>query len=110
MKQLSSIKKITGLNADNLVRFLDILEEHRQGLEEFNAFRHWEDVVVTTPSGVDTEFTVTCLKLNRTPIGYFIVKKDKAVDVYIGASTWIKNKLYLKASVATAIITVRVIG
>jgi len=64
-------------------------------------------VEVTTPSSADTEFLVEAESFDRTPGGYQIAKKDRAVDVYTGDTAWSTNKLYLKATVASAVITVR---
>ena len=101
---LSSVEKV------NDPRHLDIHEALTRKLEEGNLAEYWEIVEVTTPTSVNTEFTVTCTALNRTPSYYFILKKDKAVDVYDSGTTPIKNKLYLKASVATATISIAVVA
>lgn len=110
MSGLTKAIVLTGFTIDQLPRLQDILEQHRAKLEEGNAFAYFERVSVTTPSTINTEFTVTCSGLNRTPTYYMVIKKDKAVDVYTGSTAWAKNKLYLKATVASAAITILVTG
>lgn len=110
MSEMTKSSILTDLTKEQLPRLQNILEQHRARLEEGNAFAHFERVSVTTPSAINTEFTVTCSGLGRTPLYYVIIKKDKAVDVYTGSTAWSKNKLYLKATVASAAITILVVG
>lgn len=101
---LSHIEKV------NDPRHLDIHEQLRRKLEEGSIAEYWEIVDVTTPSSANTEFLVDCTPLNRTPSYYFIMKKDRAVDVYTGTTEWSKNKMYLKATVANAVIKLAVVA
>lgn len=110
MSDLSKVNILTGVKEVDDPRHLDIHEGLRNKLEHGNAFEYWEKVTVTTPSSANTEFTVTCTSLNRIPSAYFVIKKDKAVDVYTSTTTWTKNNLYLKATVGTAVITILVVG
>lgn len=105
MSHLTNIKVLTGLVP---VALLDILEEHRHALEAGNPLEYWERVTVTTPASPNTEFLVELATLNRTPVYYLPLKKDKAVDIYTGDTAWSQNKLYLKATVASATITLLV--
>ena len=105
MSDLTPTRLLTGKYEPLL---LDILEEHRRRLEEENGFEYWEDVDVTCHATPGTEFPVEANNFARTPTGYLVIKKDRAVDVYTGATAWSVNKLYLKASVASAVITVRI--
>jgi hypothetical protein len=110
MGHLINVRTLVGRERVDDALHLEIHDELRRQLEELNAFEYWEDVVVTTPSSINTDFLVETLYLKRTPSYYLIMKKDKAVDVYTGDVTWGENKLWLKATVATATITVRVVG
>jgi len=105
-----NINLLTEVRAVNDPRNLDVLSEFNRQLFTENAFQYWMDVRVTTHATANTEFRVVADGLGRTPTGYLIIKKDKAVDVYTGATSWTTDKLYLKATVSSAIITVRVIG
>lgn len=110
---MSHLKKaiiFTAFTPEQMPRLQDILEEHRNALEDGNLFEYWERVVVTTPAAANTEFAVTCENLNRTPKYYLILKKDRAVDIYDGGTKAERNKIYLKATVASAVITLAVIG
>jgi len=101
---------LSGIKEVDDPRHMDTHEAIRIATEDKNAYRHWADVNIVTPSTANSEFTVSVSGFNRTPIGYEVIKQDKAVNVYNGSTTWAKDTLYLKASVATASITVRVIG
>lgn len=63
--------------------------------------------VVTTPGTADTEFSIAH-ELGRVPVAYLVVKKDRACDVYSGATAWTSTQIYLKCSVASAAVTVLV--
>lgn len=56
---------------------------------------------VTTPGSANTDFTVTH-NLGRLPVGYLVVSKDKACDVYDGSVASTITDITLKATVATA--------
>lgn len=62
-----------------------------------------------TPIAPNTDFTVNH-NLNRLPVGYWIMQKDKAVDVYTGTVPATKTQLTLKASVASAAIRLFIVG
>jgi len=65
-------------------------------------------VAVADTGSADTDFTVTH-NLKRTPTGYFVIKTDKACNVYTGATAWTATAIYLKSDVANCAITVMVI-
>ena len=69
------------------------------GLSPDNLAGSWVDVV--TPGVANTDFTVSH-NLGRLPVGYWIMQKDKACDVYQGGVASTVTQLTLKASVATA--------
>ena len=63
---------------------------------------------VFTPSVADTEFAVPH-GLGRKPIGYDVVRSDKAAIVYDSSGgSWGDNVLYLKCNVASTTIKLRV--
>jgi hypothetical protein len=58
--------------------------------------------IATTPAIADTEFTVIH-GLKRVPIGYIVVRKDRACDVYDSSiGSWTGSLMYLKCNVAAA--------
>lgn len=72
------------------------LSAHRAG----NVNAQYIDVL--TPGVADTEFIVPH-GLQRKPIGYIVVRKDRAVDIYdSSAGSWTDSLLYLMADVADA--------
>ena len=110
MSDLSKTEILTGIKKVNDPRHLEIHDQLRRKLEEGNLIEYWEVVDVTTPSSANTEFLVDCTPLNRTPSYYWILKKDRAVDVYTGTTAWSKNTMYLKATVANAVIKLAVVA
>jgi len=40
--------------------------------------------------------------LGRVPVGYFIVKKDAAVDIFTGTGVWTSSVMFLNSSVGGA--------
>lgn len=63
---------------------------------------------VFTPSVADTEFTVPH-GLGRKPIGYDVVRRDKAAIVYDSSGgSWSDTLLYLKCNTASTTIKLRV--
>ena len=63
---------------------------------------------VFTPSVADTEFTVPH-GLGRKPIGYEVVRRDKAAIVYDSSGgSWSDSTLYLKCNTASTTIKLRV--
>ena len=62
----------------------------------------------TTPATPNTEFTVKHT-LGRVPIGFDTVSIDKAGILYVSRQgSWLETSIFLKCSVATATITIRV--
>jgi hypothetical protein len=62
----------------------------------------------TTPATPGEEFTVAH-GLKRVPIGWFVISKDKACDIYLGSTSATAENLYLKCSVASASVRLLVI-
>ena len=63
-------------------------------------------VTLTTSGTPDTE-TAIAHTLKRTPIGYFVVSKDKAGIIYDGSTSWTSTNIYLRSDVAS--VTTKVI-
>jgi hypothetical protein len=67
----------------------------------------WINVVA--PAGANTDFTVNH-NLNRLPVGYLAMQKDRACDVYTGSVVATKTQLTLRATVAFAVLRLFIIG
>lgn len=64
-------------------------------------------ITYTTNGTKDTEDTIAH-NLGSIPIGYIVVSKDKAGDIYQRASTgtaWSSSNIYLKCSVASVTVS-----
>lgn len=66
----------------------------------------WINVVA--PVAPNTDFTVTH-NLNRLPVGYWPMRKDRACDVYTGSIAATKTQLTLRATVASAVLRLFVV-
>jgi hypothetical protein len=58
---------------------------------------------LTAPAAPNTDFTVTH-NLGRIPAGYWLMEKDRAVDVYTGSVGATSSQITLRATVASAVI------
>lgn len=63
---------------------------------------------VTAPAAPNTDFTITH-NLGRVPVGYWIIQKDRACDVYTGTVAATTTNLTLKATVASAVLRIFII-
>ena len=61
--------------------------------------------VFTTSGTPDAENTVTHT-VGSVPIGYIVLKQDKAGSLYLGSSAWTSTDVYLKCDVATVAFTI----
>src|SRR6266478_5094769 len=61
----------------------------------------WINVVA--PVGANTDFTVNH-NLGRLPVGYLVMQKDRACDVYTGSVAATATQLTLRATVASAVL------
>jgi hypothetical protein len=77
------------------------------GTNTENIDGNWVDVI--TPATPDTDFTVEH-NLLRLPVGYLIMQKDRAVDVYQGSIPSTTTEITLRATVASAVIKLFIIG
>lgn len=65
-------------------------------------------ITVVTPSSANTEFEVVH-GLDRVPIGYDVLRKDKAADIYDdGGGDWGPDIMFLKCSASSASIKLRI--
>lgn len=87
---------------DNLQKLYRILVSYLNGKIAFgdgvktnNIDGSWVSVV--TPGAANTDFTVNHV-LNRVPVGYLVVSKSAAVDVYTGSVAATKTQLTLRAT------------
>lgn len=62
-----------------------------------------------TPVASNTDFTVNH-NLQRIPSGYWVMQKDRAVDIYTGSVTATSTQITLRATVASAAIRLFIIG
>jgi hypothetical protein len=88
----------------------DVINGHigfGDGTNADNVDGAWVNVV--TPAAPNTDFTVNH-NLGRLPVGYWIMQKDRAVDVYTGSVASTKTQLTLRATVASAVIRLFIIG
>lgn len=63
---------------------------------------------IVTPSVPGTNFVVEH-KLGRIPVGYWVMRKDRAVDVYDGTTTWDNQNISFRASVGDANVNIFII-
>lgn len=96
---------------------LAVLEDEQRGKQVANILMPQDGqlVVIADTGSANTEFAVphTLKDANgvaRKAVGYIVVKKDKASDVYTstGGTAWTTTNAYLKAVVANTAITVLV--
>jgi hypothetical protein len=63
---------------------------------------------VTAPVAPNTDFTITH-NLGRVPVGYWVMQKDRACDVYTGGVAATKTQITLRATVASAVLKLFII-
>ena len=61
--------------------------------------------VITTNGTPDTEDGFTH-SLGSIPVGYIVLKKDKAGHIYEGTSSWTSTTIYLRSDVASVTATI----
>lgn len=64
-------------------------------------------VEFTSNAVANTEDTVAHT-LGRIPAGYLVVSQNKAASIYVSGTTFTKTSIYLKTSVATVAVKLRV--
>ena len=65
-------------------------------------------ISVTTPGTANTDFTVTH-NLGRVPVGYIVMRKSAAVDVYTGSVAATTTQLTLRATVISVDVVIFVV-
>jgi hypothetical protein len=60
--------------------------------------------VFTSSATPDAENTIAHT-LGSIPLGYIVMKQDKAASLYLGGTTWTTGNVYLKCSVASVTFT-----
>jgi len=93
------------LDADNLADLSITLGDASDGSPVGKLDARYQ--VYTTNATPDTEDTIAH-GLGRTPVGYVVVCKDKAGDVYKGTTAWDGTNIYLKCSIASVAVTILV--
>jgi hypothetical protein len=61
--------------------------------------------IITTSATPDAENTIAHT-LASVPIGYIVMKQDKAGSLYLGSSAWTTTNLYLKCNIASTTFTI----
>ena len=77
------------------------------GVSKDNIDGTWISVVA--PVAPNTDFVVNH-NLNRLPVGYLVMQKDRACDVYTGSVAPTKTQLTLRATVASAVLKLFVLS
>ena len=91
----------------NLVTLINGNIGFGDGTTPDNISGNWINVV--TPVAPNTDFTVNH-NLQRLPVGYWIMQKDRACDVYTGSVAATTTQLTLRATVASAVLRLFIIG
>lgn len=108
--------KLSGATADYLSQSIrGIIAKFNGGISLGKGLSGWragnldaQYIDVFTPATPDLEFAIPH-GLGRKPIGYDVVRKDKAAIVYDSSGgSWGENILYLKCNVASVTIKLRV--
>lgn len=90
----------------NLVRVINGNLGFGDGTKTDNIDGNWINVVA--PAAPNTDFTVNH-NLQRLPVGYWVMVKDRACDVYTGSVLATKTQITLRATVASAVLRLFVI-
>lgn len=61
--------------------------------------------VFTSDSTPDTEDTIAHT-IGAVPVGYIVLKQNKAGSLYLGSTTWTKSNVYFKCDVASVAFTI----
>lgn len=100
---------------DEYLRQLYMTSQNLSLIQRDGPIQNWDKagnlsgkyVVFTSNGAANTEDAVPH-KLGRVPVGYIVVKQDKAGIVYDGGTSWTTANLYLKTSVASVAWTLMV--
>ncbi len=61
--------------------------------------------VLTTSATPNAENTIAHT-VGSVPVGYLVMKRDKAAHVYLGTTAWTDTNVYLKSDVASVAVTI----
>lgn len=109
--------QITAQLINSLNLFLQDVARLINGFVSFGGGNHatWagnidgQYIEITFPGVANTEMRVPH-GLGRLPIGYFVVRKDRACDIYDGSdNTWGVEYLYVKSDEADAVVRLLII-
>ena len=84
-----------------LLSFMNELSELLNGGLKFSDNFNAEIIDVADTGPANSEFSVSHT-LKRVPVGYIVINKDRAGDVYDSGTTWTSTTLYLKDDTANA--------
>src|SRR5229473_586868 len=107
---LKSLKAFVGMLKSiyqNLILVINGNLGFGDGTSPDNLSGSWINLVA--PAAPNTDFTVNH-NLNRLPVGYLTMQKDRACDVYTGGVASTKTQLTLRATVASAVLRLFVVG
>lgn len=105
---IDDTKEIKDLASKCEIALTDIVSQIN-GNVEFDKNILTQTVVVTFPATADSQIAINH-NLNVIPKGYIICKKSVACDVYDGSTLFDSKQIYLKCTVANAIVTIIIKG
>ena len=106
-KSLSDFVQMLKTVYQNFIQVLNGNIGFGDGTIPDNISGSWINVVA--PVAPNTDFTVNH-NLQRLPVGYWIMQKDRACDVYTGSVAATTTQLTLRATVASAVLRLFIIG
>jgi len=106
-KSLSDFVQMLKTVYQNFIQVLNGNVGFGDGTIPDNISGSWINVVA--PVAPNTDFTVNH-NLQRLPVGYWIMQKDRACDVYTGSVAATTTQLTLRATVASAVLRLFIIG
>src|SRR5882762_11400739 len=106
-KSLSDFVQMLKTVYQNFIQVLNGNIGFGDGTIPDNISGSWINVVA--PVAPNTDFTVNH-NLGRLPVGYWPMQKDRACDVYTGSVVATKTALTLRATVASAVLRLFVVG
>ena len=73
------------------------------GVDEDNMSGDWVTFTSSVSPGTETGIPHN---LGEVPVGYLVVRRDKAAHIYDGSTTWTSSTIYLRSDVASVAATV----
>jgi hypothetical protein len=106
-KELNSFAQMLQKSWRNLTTLINNKIGFGDGTLHDNIDGVWANVVA--PAGANTDFTITH-NLGRVPVGYWAMQKDRACDVYTGSVAATTSQITLRATVASAVLRLFIVG